>query len=139
MHVNKDLVKIVAANPDLPIVALIDGDLCDGSGMYWMASFSSVEITEVGLVGERYYDDRDSFKEAYYDRYDDELTKQFNYRPCVTISNEKWGGYTPEEIRTNELAEAKLEAYLEEMADKYMKKAIVVYIKELNMNDWQEA
>lgn len=139
MQVNKDLVRIVAENPDLPIVAMVNGEVCWEDGSYWMASFSSVEVTEVGLVGERYYDDRDSFKEAYYDKYDSELTKRFNYRPCLSIDNNRWGEISPEEIRANEVAEAKLEAYLEERADEYMKKCIVVYIDEPDLSDWKEA
>ncbi len=139
MQVNTDLIKIVAENPDLPIVAMVNGEVCWEDGMYWMASFSSVEVTDVGLVGERYYDDRDSFKEAYYDKHDEELTKHFNYRPCLSLDNNRWGETTPEEIRANEIAEAKLEAYLEERADEYMKKCIVVYINEPDLTDWREA
>ena len=139
MNVNSELLKVVAENPDLPIVAMVNSDVVwDGDG-YWMASFSSVSITEVGLVGERYYDDRDSFKEAYYDRYDDELTEKFNYRPCLSLENNRWGTVTPEEIQANEIAETRLEAYLEEMADQYMKKCIVVYVNEPDLSDWRNA
>lgn len=137
--INRDLADIMAANPELPVVAMVDSDVCwDGDG-YWMTSFSSVEIRDVGLVGERYYDDRDSFKEAYYDRYDDELTERFNYRPCLSIDNGRWGNVTPEEIKANEVAETRLEAYLEEMADQYMKKCIVVYVNEPDLTDWRNA
>lgn len=130
----KELVDIVTANPELPIVAMVNGDICDGEGRYWMASFTSVEVTEVGIVGERVYDDRDSFKEAYYDKYDDELTERFGYTPCLCLKN-----CTPEKIKANDEAEEKLEAYLDEMADKYMKKAIVVYINEPDISEWEEA
>ena len=62
----KELIDIISANPDLPIVAMVNGDVTEGEGMYWMAGISHVEVAEVGLVGERYYDSREDFKEAYY-------------------------------------------------------------------------
>ena len=131
----KELLDIVAANPDLPIIAMVDSDVClDGDG-YWMAGFSSVRVEYVGLVGERYYDDRESFKEAYYDRYDDELSERFNYNPCIGT----FGNYTKEVIEANDKAEAELEAYLEARADEYMKKCIVVYINEPDLTDWRNA
>ena len=134
MQVNRDLLKLVAENPDLPIVAMVDSDVCwDGPG-YWMASFTSVAIAEIGIVGERFYDDRDSFMEAYYDKYDDELTKRFNYHPCLGLKN-----CTPETVQANNEAEEKLDSYLEEMADKYMKKAIVVYVNEPDISKWEVA
>lgn len=133
--VNEELLEVVAANPGLPIVAFVNGDVCYEDNMYWMASFSSVEVREVGLVDERYFDDRDSFKEAYYDKYDEELTEKFNYHPTIGV----FGNYTREAIEANDKAEAELEKYLEEKADEYMKKCIVVYIDEPDLTDWKEA
>ena len=135
----QELIKLIAENPDLPIVALVNGEVCWDDCGYWMASFSSAEVADVGLVDERYYDDRDSFKEAYYNKYDEKLTERFNYRPCLSLDNNRWGETTPEEIRANEVAETRLEAYLEAMADKYMKKCIVVYIDEPDLSDWEMA
>lgn len=135
----QELIKLVAENPELPIIALVNGNVCWEDNLWWMASFSSVAVAEVGLVGERYYDDRDSFKEAYYDKYDDKLTQRFNYRPCLSLDNNRWGEVSPEEIRANEVAETRLDAYLEEMADRYMKKCIVVYIDEPDLSGWEEA
>lgn len=132
---NKELLETVAANPDLPIVAFVNGDICHEENMYWMASFGSVEVREVGIVGERYYDDRDSFKEAYYDKYAEQLTEKFNYHPRIG----SFGDYTQEVIEANDKAEAELEKYLDEMATKYMKKCIVVYVDEPDLTDWEEA
>jgi hypothetical protein len=47
--------------------------------------------------------------------------------------------YTKQQFAENCLAEEALELYLDEMVSKYMKKCIVVYVDELNMNDWEEA
>ena len=139
MNVNTELLKLVAENPDLPIVVMVNGDVCWDEGMYWMASFSSVSVEYVGLVKERWYDDRESFKEAYYDKYDDELCEMFGYLPCCCTSTVEMGKYTQEQFEANCLAEEKLEAYLEERANEYMKKCIVVYVDEFDMSGWREA
>lgn len=139
MNVNNELLRLVAENPNLPIVAMVNSDVCwDGDG-YWMASFTSVEVTDIGLVGERYYDDRDSFKEAYYDKYDDELCERFSYTPLINDIRFEMGQCTAEELAENNKAEAELEAYLEERANEYMKKCIVVYVNEPDLTDWRNA
>jgi hypothetical protein len=127
----QEFVKLVAENPELPIVALVNGEICEDDCRYWLGACSHAEVTFVGMIGERYYDDRDEFKEAYYDKFDEELTERFNYRPCLSIGGSD--KYTSEEIKANEEAEVKLEAYLNEMADKYMTKVIAVYINEPNL------
>ena len=135
----KELIDIVAANPELPIVAMVNGEVCFDDTMYWMASFSSVSIEHVGLIGERWYDDRESFMEVYYDKYADELCEKFDYQPrCCTASVER-GEYTQEQFAANCLAEEKLNAYLEERANEYMRKCIVVYVDEPDMSEWREA
>ena len=132
-------VELVAANPDLPIVGMVNGDICHDYGMYWLGSFSGAGVELVGLVGERYYDDVESFKEAYYDNHADELCEKFNYDPrCCTVNVER-GLYTEQQFAENCLAEEALELYLDEMVTKYMKKCIVVYVDELNMTEWEEA
>ena len=124
--VNRELADLMAANPDLPVVAYVNGDICHDYGMYWMGAFTSVFVASVGLVGERMYDDRYDWMEAYYNNHEDEIAEQFGY------SNQD-----PEEVR--DAAEAAIDEYLEKMADKYMKKCIVVYVNEPDMSEWEEA
>ncbi len=135
----KELVKLVAENPDLPIVAMVNGDICWDDNCYWMGSFSSASIELVGLIGDHWYDDRDSFKEVYYDKYSGELCEKFNYEPRGCAVNVERGLYTQEQFAANCLAEEELDKYLNEMADKYMKKCIVVYVDAPDLNDWEEA
>lgn len=135
----KELVKLVAENPDLPIVAMVNGDICWDDNCYWMGSFSSTSIELVGLIGDHWYDDRDSFKEVYYDKYSRELCEKFNYEPRCCAVNVERGLYTQEQFAANCLAEEELDKYLNEMADKYMKKCIVVYVDAPDLNDWEEA
>ena len=123
----KKFVELVAANPDLPIVCMVNGDICHDYGMYWPGSFSWASVELVGLVGEYYYDDVKSFKEAYYEQHDEELCEKFNYDPrCCSVNVER-GLYTEQQL------------YLNEMVTKYMKKCIVVYVDELDLTEWEEA
>lgn len=135
----KELIELVTQNPDLPIVAMVNGEVCWDDGCYWMARFSSASIEMVGLIGERWYDDKDSFTEAYYDKYADELCEKFNYDPRCCAINVDRGLYTQEQFAANCFADAELEKYLDEMAAKYMKKCIVVYVDEPDMSEWKEA
>lgn len=139
MQVNKELLKLVAENPELPIVAMVNGEVCWDGDNYWMARFSSVSIENVGIIGERWYDDLESFIEAYYDKYDYELCEMFGYNPrCCGVSVER-GEYTQEQFAANCLAEEKLDEYLNNKANEYMKKCIVVYVGEPDMSEWQVA
>jgi hypothetical protein len=124
----KELLELVAANPDLPIIAMVHGEVCWDDCGYWLGHCGSASIEEIGLINERYYDDRDEFKEVYYDRHDEELCEKFGYLPrCCAVTVER-GEYTEEQFAANCLAEAALDAYLNEVADKYMIKAIVMYV-----------
>ncbi len=131
----KELLELVAENPDLPIVAMVDGEIVEDPSMMWLGSITRVLISEVGLIGERYYDDREDFKEAYYSKHDEELDQRFNYKPCIGT----WGKYTDEVIKANDEAGEMLEAFLEAKADEYMKKAIVIYVREPDSSIFKEA
>lgn len=135
----KKFLELVAANPDLPIVAMVNGDVCWDDSCYWMSTLSAPSIEFVGLIGDRWYDDKESFTEAYYDKYSDELCERFNYDPRCCAVNVERGLYTNEQFAANCLAEEELELYLDEMANKYMKKCIVVYADAPDMTEWEEA
>lgn len=120
---NQELLRIVAENPDLPIVAMVDSDVvCEDNG-WWLASFGNVEVGEYALYDDEYFDDRDSFKERYYERNDDELCERFNFNPFI-----RRGNYTKEQLAANDEADKELEKYLDELAEKHFKKAIIVYV-----------
>ena len=139
MSENKKFVDLVAANPELPIVAMVNGEICFDDNMYWMGAFSAASIELIGLLGERYYDDVDDFKEAYYDKYSDELCEKFNYDPRCCAINVDRGLYTQEQFAINCLAEEELELYLNDMVKKYMKKCIAVYVDTPDLTTWEEA
>lgn len=125
---NNELLRIVAENPDLPIVAMVDSDVvCEDCGR-WLASFGRVEVGEYAVYNEEYFDDRESFKENYYDRNDDELCEKFNYHPWINDYTVNQGRFTAEQLSANKEAEKALEEYLDEIAEKHFKKAIIVNV-----------
>ena len=139
MSENKKFVDLVAANPELPIVAMVNGEICFDDNMYWMGAFSAASIELIGLLDERYYDEVEDFKEAYYDKYSEELCEKFNYDPRCCAINVERGLYTQEQFAINCLAEEELELYLDDMVKKYMKKCIAVYVDAPDMSIWEEA
>lgn len=60
--------------------------------------------------------------------YDDELCKKFGYEPCINEYSLKNGHYTQEQYNENEENGKKLEAYLDEVAKRAFKAAIIVNI-----------
>ena len=124
----KELMQLVAENPDLPIIAMVHGEVCGDDCSWWFGHCGSAVIAEIGLIGERYYTDREDFMEAYYDNHDEELCEKFGYLPRCCESTVEKGLYTQEQFTANCLAEEKLNAYLSEIANKYMIKAIVLYV-----------
>jgi hypothetical protein len=124
----KELLELVAANPGLPIIAMVHGEVCWDDCGYWLGHCGSASVELVGLIGERYYTDFEEFMEVYYDRHSEELCEKFKYNPrCCAVAVER-GEYTQEQFAANCLAEEKLNSHLSEVAKKYMIKAIVMYV-----------
>ena len=127
----KELLRLVKENPDLPIVPMVDCDVVGEDCGRWMGAFGSASVGEYALFNDRYYEDRDEFKEDYYSRNDEELDKKFGYTPAITDYTLASGNCTEEELKKNNEAEAKMEEYLDEIAESYFTKAIIVNIDQL--------
>lgn len=125
---NEELLKLVAENPDLPIIALVDWEVVGDEHGRWLGHFSRVELGEYTTCGERYYEDREEFKERYYNDNDEELCERFGYCPYVSEYSVEKGYHTVEQYEANEKAEEALDKYLDEVAEKAFVKAIIVYI-----------
>jgi hypothetical protein len=93
-----------------------------------MGSFGYSAIGEYALYGERYYEDRDDFKEIYYDDNCDEICERFNYEPYINEVTVQMGRYTQEQLKANEEVEKLVEEYLDKIAEEYFVKAIIVNI-----------
>lgn len=78
------LICLAKEHPELPIIAMVDGEIVgDDSYSRWVGYFGSVELGEFVLYNDRFIDDREEFKEQFYDYNDDELCKKFGYEPCI--------------------------------------------------------
>lgn len=85
------LICLAKEHPELSIIAMVDGEIVgDDSYSRWVGYFGSVELGEFVLYNDRFIDDREEFKEQFYDYNDDELCKKFGYEPCI---NEYYHGF----------------------------------------------
>ncbi|MFR2155040.1 MAG: hypothetical protein ACLS48_10645 [[Eubacterium] siraeum] len=84
------LICLAKEHPELPIIAMVDGEIVgDDSYSRWVGYFGSVELGEFVLYNDRFIDDREEFKEQFYDYNDDELCKKFGYEPCINSIRSK--------------------------------------------------
>ena len=121
---NEAFLKLVKKNPTLPIVPMVDCEVVGGEDCYWVGSFGSASVGEYTCYDDRFFDDREEFKERYYENNDEGLCEKFNFVPCMSEAK----GYTKEQIEANKKNEKRLEEYLEKIANEYFTKAIIVYI-----------
>ena len=124
---NEAFLKLIKKNPTLPIVPMVDYEIVGEDWGRWLGAFGSAYVGEYACYDDRYFEDREDFKEKYYDNNDEMLCKIFNYEPCMTlpVAKEK---YTKKQIEENEANEKELEEHLDKIAEKYFTKAIIVNI-----------
>lgn len=74
MEINKEFVKIVAENPELPIRVFINGEWCEYGDFRFVGEIYDCKVTEIAEYKERYYerDDFDWLKEIISDEVYDE-------------------------------------------------------------------
>lgn len=125
---NKHFLNLVEKNPALPIVPMVDYEIVGDGWGRWMGSFGTSYVGEYALYNDRYFEDREEFKEEYYDMNDDELCEKFNYEPFINEFSVKQGKYTEEQLKVNNENEKMIEEYLDKIAEEYFIKAIVVHI-----------
>lgn len=123
------LIDLAKEHPDLPIVAMVDGEVvCGDDYGRWVAGFGSVELGEYVLFDDRFFEDREDFKERYYDYYDDELCNRFGYEPSINEFSLRNGYCTQEQLMKNKENEKRLDEYLDKVAERAFKRAIIVNI-----------
>lgn len=101
MNNTKKFLKLIAENPDLPVIPMVDYEIVGEDYGRWLGSFGNAYVGEYALYNDRYYEEREKFKECYVDYHCDELN----------LNNSE-----------------ELEKYLDKIADKYFIKAIIVNI-----------
>ena len=105
MSNEKKLLKLVQENPELPIVPMVDGEVCqEDSYGYWLGSFGRSEVNEWVCVNERFYTRNDQ----------DELEEQFSDDICDDYPDMP-------DVEFQKMVHKKVEALP-------WKKAIIVYI-----------
>lgn len=129
MSQTKEFIDLITENPNLPVVPLVDGEICLDDCHWWLGTITCAKKGEIALYGERWYDDRRSFTEEYYDDHAEELCTKFSFQPDMEYQHNKFNKYSLEEIELNRERERKMEIYLEtELSDKYFKPCIILYI-----------
>lgn len=138
MNNYKKLIELVQQNPELSVIPMVDGELCGDDYAWYVGSFGTARVGEYALYNDRWYDDRSDFKEAYYDYNDDALCEKFCYNPRINEYTTDAGKYTMEQYTENKKHEAELDEYLDGIAERKFKKAIIVYIGAAEMEDEDE-
>lgn len=123
----KVLLDLIKENPELPIICMVESDIIGDDYGRWMAQIGWSEVGEFASYNERFYDDREEFTEDYYNHNDEILDERFGYNPCMSYPDAQ-KRYTKADIEANKEAEARLDKYLDEVADRAFKRAILVYI-----------
>lgn len=133
------LLKLASENPELPIIFEVDNEVVPNDEYGWyLGSMSRCRVGEYAILNEMVIDDREEFKERYYDYNCDELCEKFEYEPCICESTVKSGKYTQEEYERNCKNEEKLDTYLEDVAERAFQKAIILYIGVPNYENFDE-
>ena len=124
------LMELTAEHPELPVIAVVDGDVVpEEGGGRWLGKIGCVALGEYTSYYEEYIDgDRDCFKEKYYYQNEEVLCEKFGYNPRISDCTVERGEYTREQLEENNRNEIELDAYLDEVAEKAFRKAILVSI-----------
>ena len=126
---HSELFSLMKSYPNLPVLPMVDSDVvCGDEYGWWMGSFGEAHIGEYALYDDRYFEERDDFKKAYYENNDNELCEKFGYEPSLNEYSVKQGRNTEAELEENERKEKLLDEHLDKVADSYFRKAILVYI-----------
>ena len=123
----KTLLETIHNNPDLPVICMVESDIVGDDYGRWMAQIGRSEVGEFASYNERFYNDREEFTEDYYSSNDEILDERFGYNPRMSYPDAQ-KRYLKADIEANKEAEARLNKYLDEVADRAFTKAIIVYI-----------
>lgn len=134
---HSELFSLMKSHPELPVVPMVDGEVHGDDDSWYIGSFGKAQIGEYALYGDKWYDDRDGFKEDYYDCNDDWLCEQFSYDPRIDEFTVKYGEYTQDQLDENDKNEKRMNEYLDQVAEQMFKKAILVYIGEASYRDYE--
>lgn len=122
------LINLMEENPNLPVLPMVDYEIVGEDWGRWMGSFGDSYVGEYALYDYRYFEDRDDFKDCYYDNNVDELCERFGYNPAISEYTMKIGRYTKQQLEINKANEKVMDDFLDRIANNYFIKAIIVDI-----------
>lgn len=76
---NKDLINLLIGNPDMPVLAWVDAELCGDDFGWWLGKFGKAEIKEYAKVEPYGYWERDMVFRDDYDEYCEYLMNSKEY------------------------------------------------------------
>lgn len=110
------LFNLMKENPTLPVIFRIDSSEVVAYDFCWcFGSPGNCDIEEFAVLKEDFYDDKEDFKDAFYYENEEEINKMF---PLEFPAKNR-----------NDLEMKEVEAYLDKVANKFFKKAIIVTVK----------
>ena len=62
----KNFIQLIKENPELPVVPMVDGEVCLDDCHRWMGAFGHCYVGEYAFFGDQVYFDRDELEEDYY-------------------------------------------------------------------------
>lgn len=125
----RELIDLAKKHSELPIIAMVDGKIVGGDDYCrWLGCVGKVKLGEYAMYDDRFFDDREEFKEKYYDYNDYELCEKFGYEPGINEYTLKNGHCTRKRYEENKENEKRLESYLDEVAERAFKVAIIINI-----------
>lgn len=65
------LLQLIKENPKLPVIPMVNYEVCSEDSGYWTGSFGDVNVEEYAVYNERFYTDKDELKEDYYNDNED--------------------------------------------------------------------
>lgn len=122
------LLKLLKENPDLPILPLVDSEIIGEDHARYIGSIGNVCVGEYAVYDDRAILDRAEFKKSYYANNEDWLSDNVGYKSEISETAVNAGRYTPEEFVQNVKARKKIDDFLENAAEAYFKKAIILYV-----------
>ncbi len=119
------LADLVKSYPGLPVICVLPGKTFKERTTEQLASVGSCRVGEFARWGDEVYTDRCEFMSDYWLNYDEPLGERFGYDQDADLPGMR-RAYTAEQLEANAAAKKKLEAYLEGIADKLFRRAIII-------------
>lgn len=123
----KKLVQLSKENPELPIVTMVIGETDGRTQVPLFGEMEEVKLGEYALFHDCFIINREYFKEQYYYHNGNELD-ELGYKPGINDTSFRSGYCTQEELIKNKEILKKFDAYVDEVAEKAFKKAIIITI-----------